>query len=456
MKRIFFATVASLVLVACSEWTEIESKATEFENIAIQDLIAKRDGFKWQAEAERIKENNLVRKQYFADLRAYKEKAWRNTGTQGGQTPMFYFWYSSDAWKAIDGMPKSWLQSLPDSLTAISMWGGLAIHPEDLTPNMKKDLEVFHEKGSIVLMCWQTSAPGLGIIGSKDKTVNGWTHFRNKYPYDEVEKDDHRWAGIYARDLARYIIALGFDGYDVDWETCGDHGAVTPEGHSFMIVNGYDGTRYANIRDFVLELAKYFGPVGEDHYVKTQAEREANLTALFDASTPDFHPNESEFINDFMPHLPQNWKTKRYYLAADIPCGVAPIFATATFSLYFDKHYLQDYTVSGVGSHIQKLGGIYFNSTSANYQAGGYAVIPNKARAVRARQIWGFGAYHGQTDYDNTHETASFQTYLRSNNIKRKYKTYAWTREAIRIADPRTDGEYGAYNEDVYNYIITP
>lgn len=153
--------IASLAFTACSkDWTTPESKADEFEEVALNDLKEKRDNFKWIAEADRIKENEEARLAYFADLRDYKEKAWLNSGASGGQTPFFYFWYSGDTWKSEKGIAKSWLQSLPDSLTAISLWGGLGgMRPSELTDNMKKDLEVFHEKGSTVLMCWQTSVP---------------------------------------------------------------------------------------------------------------------------------------------------------------------------------------------------------------------------------------------------------------------------------------------------------
>ena len=40
---------------------------------------------------------------------------------------------------------------------------------------------------------------------------------------------------------------------------------------------------------------------------------------------------------------------------------------------------------------------------------------------------------------------AFFKKYLEDNNIKRKYLHYAWTREAIRLANPRPD--YSGYKE---------
>lgn len=441
-KYVSLLMIASLAFTACSkDWTTPESKADEFEEVALNDLKEKRDNFKWIAEADRIKENEEARLAYFADLRDYKEKAWLNSGASGGQTPFFYFWYSGDTWKSEKGIAKSWLQSLPDSLTAISLWGGLGgMRPSEITNNMKKDLEIFHEKGSIVLMCWQTSGPGLGMPGNVDGSTDGWNYFREKYPFTETY---HQWAAIYARELARYIIALGIDGYDVDWETCGDHGSVSADGHSFMISdNGYK-----NIGDFVREIAKYFGPKYSGE------ERKAFLEALFNPETEGFHENEKIFIDEFKPYVPENYATKKYYLAADVPCGVAPIFSD-DFRAYFDKHFLQDYTVSGVGTHITHLGGPFYNSTSANYQAGGYSVVIPKAIAISQRSIWGFGAYHGQTDFDNTSDNnPTFNTYLKNNNITRKYNNYAWTREAIRIADPRPS--YANYKE-LDPVIITP
>jgi len=60
----------------------------------------------------------------------------------------------------------------------------------------------------------------------------------------------------------------------------------------------------------------------------------------------------------------------------------------------------------------------------------------NKGKAVKRGEIWGLGAYHGQSDFAVTNESdAHFKKYLQDNNIKRKYLHYAWTREAIRVAN---------------------
>ena len=438
-KFVYTLLVLTIGFTSCSKWTETESKAEDFEKAALEDLKNKRDAAKWLAEAERTEENKKALEAYWAQLRDYKQKAWLNTGAAGGQVPMVYFWFDGPTWQPVKGIARGWLQAVPDSVVAISIWGGTNMRPETLTPNHKKDIEVFHKKGSAILMCWQTPGVGLGLPATKDG-LSGYKNFRNKYPYTECY---NQWGELYARELARYIIAMDFDGYDVDWETCGDHGTVTEEGTPFMVDENDENS---NLGKFVKEMAKYFGPVGADHAVKTQAEREANLKALFDASTAGFHAKEKEYIDEFKPYLPANYLTKRYYFCADVPCRVAAIFRDANFPKYFDKHFLQDYAVDGVGTHIQHLGGKYYNSTSANYQAGNFRVMINKGKAVKRGEIWGLGAYHGQSDYAVTNESdAHFKKYLQDNNIKRKYLHYAWTREAIRIANPRPD--YSGYKE---------
>ena len=457
MKKFVYTLLALTIgFTSCSKWTETESNAEDFEKAALEDLKNKRDGAKWLAEAERTQENKKALEAYWAQLRDYKQKAWLNTGAAGGQVPMVYFWFDGPTWQPVKGIARGWLQAVPDSVVAISIWGGTNMRPETLTPNHKKDIEVFHKKGSAILMCWQTPSVGLGLPTTKEG-VSGSQDFHNKYPYAECY---NQWPEIYARELARYIIAMDFDGYDVDWETCGNHNQnLTGEEQKKQTPLMVDwSNENSNIAKFVKEMAKYFGPVGADHAVKTQAEREANLKALFTASTSGFHPKEAEYINSFKSYLPANYLTKRYYFCADVPCYVAPIFGSNSqtpivsgnaFAIYFDKHFMQDYPHNGVnlsGTHPPMLGGPYYNSTSANYQAGNFRVMIGKGKAVKEGKVWGLGAYHGQSDYAVTNESdVHFKKYLQDNNIKRKYLHYAWTREAIRIANPRPD--YSGYKE---------
>ena len=179
----------------------------DFEKAAIEDLINKRDAAKWVAEAERTVENKKALEAYWQQLREYKQKAWLNTGKAGGQVPMVYFWFDGPTWQPVKGIARGWLQAVPDSVVAISIWGGTNMRPETLTDNHKKDIEIFHKKGSAILMCWQTPGVGLGLPATKEG-VSGYQNFHNKYPYPECYE---QWPAIYARELARYIIAMDFD-----------------------------------------------------------------------------------------------------------------------------------------------------------------------------------------------------------------------------------------------------
>jgi len=452
MKKFVYTLLALTIgFTSCSKWTETESKAEDFEKAALEDLKNKRDAAKWLAEAERTEENKKALEAYWAQLREYKQKAWLNTGEAGGQTPMVYFWYDGGTWQPVKGIARGWLQAVPDSVVALSIWGGTDMRPETLTPNHKKDIEIFHKKGGSILFCWQTPSVGLGLPATKEG-VSGYQNFRNKYPYSN---NYDQWPELYARELARYIVAMDFDGYDVDWETGGDHKKNYPndDAKKEAIPLMIEDNDYENIGKFVKEMAKYFGPVGANRAVTSQTEREANLKALFDASTPGYHAKEKEYIDEFKPYLPANYLTKRYYFCCDVPQGVAPIFKTGTMEKYFDKHFLQNYGSEDETPSpgwptpvLSELGGKYYNSAGANYQAGNFKVMIGKGKAVKEGKVWGLAAYHGQSDYAVTNESdPHFKKYLQDNNIKRKYLHYAWTREAIRIANPRPD--YSGYKE---------
>lgn len=443
-KYITTLAVVSVAFISCQKWTDSESIQNDFEPVALENLKEVKNNEKWAKEAEITAEAKLALEEYWAQLTEYKKKAWLNGGDAVGQKPMYYFWFDGSAWTATTGIAKSWLQSVPDSITAVSIWGGLGgARPDEISENRKKDIEIFQKKGSKILMCWQTPSVGTALPGKlNDPSSDGFRYFREKYPFDTHYS---QWPELYARELSRYIIALGFDGYDVDWETCGDHGSVTAEGAPLMMTTN----NYENIGKFVVEMAKYFGPVGPDHPTTSQAEREANLVALFTPETTGFDPREREFIEEMKPFLKADYAQKRYYFCADVPCGVAPIFGrhSATpitpisdnvLAKYFDKHYMQDYTRNGVnlsGSYPPMLGGPWFNSTTSNYQAGRYDVVKAKAEDVKAKKVWGYGAYHGASDYSNTGDGALFRSQMADR--KRNYNRYAFTREAIRISDPR-------------------
>lgn len=453
-------SLSFITLTSCDKWTETESNTNDFEKVALENLKEVRDQYKWAKEAEITAESKLALEEYWKTLREYKAKAWVNTGDRATQNPMFYSWWDGVMWRAEDGLPKTWLQTIPDSVTAISLWGGKGIRPKELTPNMKKDLEIFQKKGSIVLTAYQVSGVGAGLPGSPDGKQNQWQYFRTKYPCAETRS---QWPEIYARELARHLIALGLDGFDIDWEpTCGDHARNNDICSANFTTNAPDGGEQMD--KLIKEIAKYFGPVGDAFYVKTQQERENNIKALFDASTPGYHPNEKIFIDEFKPYLPENWLTKRYYLCADVPCGAnySTIFSNVggeKFETYFDKHYLQDYNSNGVSGSLIPRGKPQYNSTGAEFEKAknGQDVywknVAGKAQALKERKIWGFASYHGEIDYENTHNYKPFKDTFGESVKNRKYNNYAFTREVIRIADPRSSY---ANTKEIDPIIIKP
>ncbi|WGU67624.1 glycoside hydrolase family 18 [Capnocytophaga canimorsus] len=110
-----------------------------------------------EAQTKADEENNKAWEAYYKMLREYKQKAWK------GEKPFTYFFYSG--WATVEGIDKSWLQALPDTLTAVSIWGGYAKEPQELTENQIYDLEMFHHKGGTVFTCYQVSNVGLGLPG---------------------------------------------------------------------------------------------------------------------------------------------------------------------------------------------------------------------------------------------------------------------------------------------------
>ena len=135
MKKFVYTLLALTIgLTSCSKWTETESNAEDFERAALEDLKNKRDAAKWLAEAERTEENKKALEAYWAQLREYKQKAWANQG----EKPFIYMWWTG--WRAVDGLDRSWLQSIPDTTTAISLWGGYGKQPADMTENERNEI----------------------------------------------------------------------------------------------------------------------------------------------------------------------------------------------------------------------------------------------------------------------------------------------------------------------------
>ncbi|MDO5105973.1 endoglycosidase [Capnocytophaga sp.] len=396
-----------------------EAKEKESEEKKLQDQATAEEQKAWDA--------------YYKMLRDYKQKAWK------GEKPFVYYFYSG--WSAVDGIDKTWLQALPDTLTAVSIWGGFGKEPDELTKNQVYDIQMFRQKGGSVFTCYQVSNVGLGLPGGLDA-------FTKKYGRDRAAEQETERVKIYARDLARHIIALDFDGFDIDWEpTVGDHrgGYAEFAGRGAYNTNGY----HANMITFIKELGKYFGTK------YTGEERKKHLRNLFDENFAGYHPGEKDFIAKYKPYFEKhNAVDKKFYLLFD-----GEFFTmTEEMDSYFDKYVMQDYgRADELGHYLraQNAGSqppsyyppVTKASSTAEFEKGHFTDLIRKAKVYK-KNNGGVSAYKGELDIATNVDDITFVNYLRNNNIKgRKYTRFAWTREAIRIMDPRSPEDYKDFKE---------
>ena len=380
---------------------------------------------KAKAEAEAEKKWEA----YYKMLTEYKEKAWKNTG----EKPFIYMWWTG--WRA-NALEQTWLQSIPDTTTAISLWGGYGKQPADMTENEKFDLDMFHKKGSKVFVCWQVSNVGQGLPNEGNKT--GFALFREKYGEEKTPDNETFRCQIYARDLARYIIACGFDGFDIDWEpTIGNH---SHSGYNeFASGIGNANSFNKNMDTFIKEIGKYFG----DKY--SGEERKKHLRNLFDENFFGYHPKEKEYIAKYKPFFEKGkFVEKKYFLLFD---GQYETLSNKNeVDTYISKYIMQDYG---------RVDPPFTNNphksiSTSEFEKGHFLLIIKKAKAAKAGNVGGVGSYHGELDYSHSAESALFKGYMQDNKITgRKYKHYAWLREAIRIIDPRSNDDYKGFKEEM-------
>lgn len=427
--------LAAFSIVGClkHEPLDLEAKYKK-EGVERAKLIAEK-----QAELLKKEEDKQEKAwdAYYEILRDYKEKAW------AGEKPFIYMFWTG--WRAQDGLDRTWLQSIPDSTTAISLWGGYGKQPEDMTENELFDLDIFHRKGGAVVLCYQVSSVGLGLPGVGNKS--GFEIFRDTYDGgNKLPTEETKRAQIYARELARYIIACNLDGFDIDWEpTVGDHGSGYHLFAGGQSSNGF----HANMQTFIQEISKYFGT----RY--SGAERKQQLDNLFNENFEGYHPAEKTFIQRYKPFYEKYYfEGRKYYLLLD---GQFPNLQN--IDGYFDKYILQDYGRVGVVrdelTRWSPAGQSLFPqnnrfSSTAEFEKGHYREIVTKAESFKRGQVGGFSSYHGELDFVTTVEDISFKKYLHDKNIQgRKYKNYAWMREATRVADPRPAEEYKDFKEEL-------
>ena len=190
---------------------------------------------------------------------------------------------------------------------------------------------------------------------------------------------------------------------------------------------------------FIREIGKYFG----EKY--TGEERKQHLRELFNENNTSYHPKEKEYIAKYKPFFEKgNFVNKRYFLLFD--GEYRTLSNTDEVDAYFSKYIMQDY-----GRVDSPFTNDTFKSISTSeFEKGHFLLIIDKAKAAKQKRVGGVGSYHGELDYTHSAESALFKGYMQTNKITgRKYKHYAWLREAIRIIDPRSNDDYKDFKEEM-------
>ena len=195
-----FASVAVLVFVQCSDWTEMENKFTEPVNINSED--------------------------YYRALREYKKT----------DHPICFGWYSD--WSGTGDNMNNQLRGIPDSMDLVSLWGGAF----NLTEAQKSDLkEVREKKGTRILYCQHIMDIGRSMTPASvenDHIVDGvqynsyeeamaayWGWYATgNHPTYNNHYGDGSPEGIeaairkYAQVIADSVNKYDYDGFDIDYE----------------------------------------------------------------------------------------------------------------------------------------------------------------------------------------------------------------------------------------------
>lgn len=223
MKNLIYTILILLfaTFLSCSDWTDLES-------MNIQDPAV---------DADVPQEESS---EYYRDLKAFKSTM--------ADRQISFGWFGG--WTGIGASRVTRLSSLPDSVDMVALWGN-NWHRDKMTPEKVTDLQFVRErKGTKVLVTTL-----LGWTGKEFPTI----------PEENWPQDRQEGLKAYAKALAEEVIALGFDGLDIDYEpNAGGQSDVRdcPRGKDMLV--------------FVKELGKYLGPAsGSDHLLVVDGENYA-------------------------------------------------------------------------------------------------------------------------------------------------------------------------------------
>lgn len=176
-------------------------------------------------------ENDIKNNEYQVERPRVDYEALRNYKKSDHQIMFGWFggWDGGASASAV-----TMLMALPDSIDMVSIWGKWT----GINELQKKDLaEVQKTKGTKVIACIFMPSIGAEITPEGENAKEYWGWVDGDYD-KEVEA-----IGRYAKAIADTIVALGYDGLDIDNE---------PSGYF------YGKTKYAPV--FIAELGKYLGP----------------------------------------------------------------------------------------------------------------------------------------------------------------------------------------------------
>lgn len=192
--------LAGLALTSCTNVTPLD-----FDDIAQNELLTKRDQPKWDEEkamheknradsaalAEKNKEN---RAKYLADLREYKKS----------DHLLMFGWFSN--WNPDSPDKEFSLDVLPDSVDWVSNWGS----SWNLNDRKKAELSRAHERGIRMTIGWIIENVGAGITAPE----GGWTQYKTA----DGKVDVNKAIDVYVTSLCDSIQKYNYDGMDVDYE----------------------------------------------------------------------------------------------------------------------------------------------------------------------------------------------------------------------------------------------
>lgn len=165
---------------------------------------------------------------YYENLRAYKSR----------EHQIGFGWFGG--WTATGAVTSKYLASVPDSVDFVAIWGN-SWQRENMTPEKTADLRYVQD------------VKGTKILGT---ILLGWVGKMLEAQNIVWPEDKHEALRMYARELSKMVIEVGFQGLDIDYEpNVGGKDDVRdcPQGADFEV--------------FVEELGKYLGPESGTGYM---------------------------------------------------------------------------------------------------------------------------------------------------------------------------------------------